>query len=291
MAYDRRKKTECREKREVRQKLLLLALNYSQEAVSLLAQKRIDLDLFKCPDWPDLVAQAQSCLPTHVHFGLNAGTGQIPNVDFKLVEDLLSRTTTRNVNIHISPDRAQFKGVSPNDTKPASIEAVADVLLQDIGRVVQRFGKDRVIIENMPWWGGLEVDYMRAAAETSVLTMLVNETGCGLLLDIAHARITSMHLRIPFRDYIAQLPVRSLREMHITGLSMVEGRMRDHFPLEEAAWDSFSWAIDQISQGRWARPWMVAFEYGGVRLLPPFAPEPSVLLEQVPRLMQMVHSA
>ncbi len=39
------------------------ALNYSPQAADLLRAGQIEIDLFKCPAWPDLIAEAQAAAP------------------------------------------------------------------------------------------------------------------------------------------------------------------------------------------------------------------------------------
>ncbi len=34
--------------------------------------------------------------------------------------------------------------------------------------------------------------------------------------------------------------------------------------MRESDWQLFVWALDQISQGLWPRPWVITLEYGGV---------------------------
>lgn len=59
---------------------------------------------------------------------------------------------------------------------------------------------------------------MKPIIDPSVLSEIVRETGCGFLLDIAHAQMTSMCLRLDVKNYISQLPLNHLKELHITGI-------------------------------------------------------------------------
>lgn len=54
-----------------------LAVNYSTQAAVLLRQSRIQIDYFKCPDWPDLIQEAKKHAPVAVHFNLTAGHGRL----------------------------------------------------------------------------------------------------------------------------------------------------------------------------------------------------------------------
>ena len=92
------------------------------------------------------------------------------------------------------------------------------------------------------------------------------------------------------KDYIAALPLDKLRELHITGVQMHEGRLRDHLPLTENDWEMTAWASAQIRAGAWACPGVVALEYGGVGPAFEWRSDSGVLSEQVPRLYHLIHA-
>ena len=143
-----------------------------------------------------------------------------------------------------------------------------------------------------------------------VLCTVVETTGCGLLLDLSHARIAARDLGMAPRDYVNALPVSHLCEMHVTGvqtfgdvwvtrlqdagidpehIERIQGRWIDHLPMTDDDWIFFDWALGRIREGAWREPEIIAFEYGGVG--PEFCAltVPEVLAEQVPRLYEMVH--
>lgn len=78
-----------------------VAVNYSTEAEQLIKDSLIDVDVFKCPDFSrELIQRAERTKPCYVHFGLNAGSGQIENVDWTLIKELRNWTQTPYVNVH-----------------------------------------------------------------------------------------------------------------------------------------------------------------------------------------------
>ncbi|PJF20615.1 MAG: hypothetical protein CUN56_15270, partial [Phototrophicales bacterium] len=70
----------------------------------------------------------------------------------------------------------------------------------------------------------------------------------------------------------------------------LKGRRMDHLPFTEDDWNFTAWALDHIKQGDWTAPWVVSFEYGGVGGIWEIIGEPQVMLEQVPRLYDLVAS-
>ena len=87
-----------------------LAINYSPQAASLLKEGIIQLDYFKCPDWPDLIAQAQQLRPAAVHFEIIASAGNLSQKDWSLVDRLLEETGTHYINLHLASNIKDFPG-------------------------------------------------------------------------------------------------------------------------------------------------------------------------------------
>jgi hypothetical protein len=116
---------------------------------------------------------------------------------------------------------------------------------------------------------------------------VVQETGCGLLLDIPHARIASHYIGMDEREYLAGLPVERIREMHITGLHVNQyGYLQDHLGMLDTDWPSLDWVLERIRGGEWGRPWMMAFEYGGVGEKFAWRRDPQVMQRDVAKLAE-----
>jgi len=113
-------------------------------------------------------------------------------------------------------------------------------------------------------------------------------------------------------DYIGGLPTGKIHEVHVTGIHRFEGRwidvaqeagfdphlieqymgrLVDHLPMTDKDWTFLAWALEQIKNGNWGKPWVVTFEYGGIG--GPFASitDIDVLRTQVPRLVKMIKEA
>lgn len=264
-----------------------LAVNYSPQAARLLNEERIDLDLFKCPDWPDLIAEARIHRPVYIHFPLNAGDGSVANADWHLIESLLSSTATPYVNMHLIARSEDWPDIPVASQADEHLQAVAEHLIRDVRTVTNRFGADRVMVENVIYRGPTGA-MLYAAIAPEVIAQVVQETGCGLLLDTAHAWITAHHLEIPAEKYIARLPVQHLKEMHVTGTGHDGNRWRDHMSMREEDFALVTWALDQIRAGAWAPPWAVSFEYGGIGPAFEWRSSADVLAAQVPRLLALV---
>lgn len=259
------------------------ALNYSPQAADLLRQKTLTIDLFKCPDWPDIIAEARTQRPVYVHFPLVAGEHNIEQVGLERVADLRASTHTPYVNTHIA---ARYQDLDD----PKDADAAVEIMLRDILPLVERFGPNGVMAENVPC-PDLERDKPRVTVEPDVICRLIQISGCGLLLDLAHARLAAETLGMDVYSYISCLPLDRLREVHVTGVGLNrEGQLEDHLPMTDEDWALFDWALDNIHAGRWAEPAIVACEYGGIGPMFDWRTDPAVLAFDIPRMYKTVHS-
>lgn len=260
-----------------------LAVNFSPQAAGLLQTGQIQFDLFKAPNWQDMVSEAISLWPVYVHFDLSVGDGRLANVDWPEVEEFLEKTGTKTVNLHVvtTPE------LNPCDN--SQVELWLDQIIDEVQTVCHRFGSDRVITENLPLPLSGKT-YMRPVALPTYFQRLVAETGCGMLLDLAHAAITARTLQTDPFTFFSEFPVRRLKEIHVNGLGIHDGEIHDHMEMKDHDWNLFEKVIQYIKIGNWQTPEIVAFEYGGTGAPFVWRSESRVLLEQVPRLYQLVHN-
>ncbi len=264
-----------------------LAINYSPQAAALLQAGLVELDYFKCPDWPDMVAEAIRFRPVRVHFELRAGSGRLAIKDTNRIESLLSLTGTQYVNLHIHPKPKDFPTIPITDQDAGQAAQICSALEADIETLVRAFGAERLILENVHY-RGMAGNTLRTGVEPLVLAQLVRSNGCSLLLDISHARIAAHALGIDPKVYIEQLPLECLRELHFTGLQRQDGQLYDHTPIQRNDWPWLAWALSQVGSGAWARPELLAFEYGGVGNEFAARSDPAVIEAQLPQLYHLV---
>ncbi len=292
---------------------LQFAINYSREAADLLQAGRIQLDYFKCPAMPELVAEARKLRPTYVHFGLAAGkgigtaqdywTGQPP--DWRQIEALIAQSDTRYINLHLAPNPSDYPELTGETSDPSHVNRLAEQAIRDVRDVVGRFGAGRVIVENE----GAVAQFLRPAIMPAFIDRVVRETGCGLLLDVSHARLAARLLGMDAHEYLRGLPLAKMVEIHFTGIQRFDdgwidvvrkagldeetiqlfgGKLMDHLPMTDADWDCLAWSMHQIRSGHWGNPWIIASEYGGVGWFFGATTNAEVLAEQTPRLYGMI---
>jgi uncharacterized protein len=296
-----------------------LGIHYSPQIVQLLEEGAVEFDYFKVPFWPDLIAQAQALRPAYIHFPLLVGSGMGDATggemgatgnkidDWDAIEAALHQTGTPFVNVHLAPLIDHHPDI-PNTSQQADhIERVTEALIRDVQAVVRRFGAERVIAENNPV---NDTRILSAAMRPEVVCQVIQETGCGLLLDLSHARLSAPFFEMEVHQYLEALPVAHIREIHVSGVQMLEGvwleRMQgylgadsaflkryqnapmDHLPMTDEDWMVVDDAFAHIASGAWRTPQTVGFEYSGVALWQAVT-EIEILRADVPRLWSVVH--
>jgi len=292
------------------------AVNYSPETLKLLKKGEIQFDLVKLPAWPDVIKKVAGKHPCYVHFPLKVGRGNgvLDNetkepVQWKKIEKMLKQTGTPLVNLHVELSVKHYPDIAPDSTAPEHFDHILENILHDVCEAVNHFGPEKVIIEN-------EHDGKGSHLKLNILPELyhhiIAETGCGLLLDVSHARLAARALGVDEKEYLQSLPVRHIRELHLTGIQWfgdehiqkaraagleeawiekISYHWMDHLPMTEADWPMIQWALGNIRSGAWSHPWVASLEYGGLGGFFGAFTDEQVLLEQIPRLYRMIRVA
>jgi len=266
-----------------------LAINYSPAAAKLVESGTIDIDYLKTPNWDWIVKEASQLRPVAVHFGLEAGNGSLEQVDWDKIWHFCELTGTPYINIHVDARQCYYPEFAVNSAELPEVETVAKVIESDVLNVVRRFGPERTIVENSPYHD-IEGNTMRLCVMPDLLSQVVVETGCGLLLDISHAVIAANALGMSPVDYMSQLPLQQVKELHFAGIhkNQTNGQLTDHLSILEDNWQWLDWVLERIKSGECSPPWLLAFEYGGVGEPFDWRSDPQVIAEQVPELYKHI---
>jgi uncharacterized protein (UPF0276 family) len=123
-------------------------------------------------------------------------------------------------------------------------------------RQVKRLGREigvPVTLENtepLPFEG---YDF---EVRTERITEVVEKTGCGLVLDIGHARVSAAVLGTGVRDYVRGLPLARVVQVHVSGPRMQGGRLVDvHEALQEIDYELLDFVLERT------QPSVVTLEY------------------------------
>jgi uncharacterized protein (UPF0276 family) len=110
-----------------------------------------------------------------------------------------------------------------------------------------------LIVENLDYCPGGAYEHI---CEPGFIAAVLEETGAGLLLDLAHARVSASRLGVPIEGYLGQLPLERVRQLHISGPRMRDGVLYDaHESLLEADYALLEWVL------RRSEPLALTLEY------------------------------
>jgi hypothetical protein len=118
-----------------------------------------------------------------------------------------------------------------------------------------------VLIENLDFNPTQAYEYV---CEPAFIQQVLSRTNTWLLLDLAHARVTAQAFGLPVEEYIAQLPLEKVRQIHLNRPGWRDNRLVDaHLALQEDDYELF----EEILKG--CQPWAVTLEYNHERNLIP----------------------
>jgi uncharacterized protein (UPF0276 family) len=100
-----------------------------------------------------------------------------------------------------------------------------------------------LILENLDYCPGGAYEHI---CEPDFIAAVLNETGAGLLLDLAHARVSASRMGLPIKEYLGQLPLERVRQLHISGPRSRDGVLFDaHESLLDADYALLEWVLER----------------------------------------------
>lgn len=124
----------------------------------------------------------------------------------------------------------------------------------------------------------------RTSVEPALMWQLVEEQGAGVLLDLAHLRITASHLGVDARAFARSLPLHAVREIHVCGPVYLGGvgLRDDHQELSKDDYALLEWTLERTDAE------ILTLEYPKARTMrQPLAAQLGALERQLLRLKTM----
>ncbi|MBZ0319062.1 MAG: DUF692 domain-containing protein [Anaerolineae bacterium] len=207
----------------------------------------------------------------HLH---NSLIGHSIQPELAAIGQIISQTHPPFVSFHLDlPSSRIFRlwkkaGIPiPIVTRPyATRQAIENIQLLQAALSIP------IAVENQAYHRRLGHDYL---VDPPFINEVIQQTGCHLLLDLGHTRVSAAMRGQSANDYICQLPLDSVIELHVSGPGMYRGRLRDmHHPLADADYEllRFTWESCPNLQ-------VVTLEYYGPA---------EMLVMQLQRLREMV---
>lgn len=191
-----------------------LAVNYLQEVQELFEEEKIDfIDYMKLYSINGDLSPFDWCA-NHSNVLFHGFVGNASNVadinfwenrDVELQKEYYKSGKTPYISMHINT----------SDKEIRSEEETLKIIIQNVEKIKEVFGME-VILENVPArYNDRTKDFI---ASPEFITKVINETDCGFLFDIGHARVAADVLQIPFDEYVSRLPMNRLIEIHLAGV-------------------------------------------------------------------------
>ncbi len=128
-----------------------------------------------------------------------------------------------------------------------------------------------VLIENLDYNPTGAYEYV---CETDFINQVLDNTEAYLLLDLAHAQVTAAAYGLEVRDYLYQLPLDRVRQIHLNRPGYRDGRLvNSHLDLLAADYLLLEEILEKTS------PWAVTLEYNR---------DQNKAVEQIKRLREIV---
>lgn len=246
-----------------------LAVNFSSALLGLLQENPdLPVDYIKVPTIPfpqafdqfEQGAKFRKLLPHPAQAGvLCLGHHQFDQCyNPEIITEIIERTQPQYLSTHLEvkveyfPELRQFK----RQDNPVVREGLRKRFLEAIRTVKEETGLP-LVVENFPYykWGR----HFQTGAEPDFIAEICEAGDCGFLLDIAHARCSAWHLNRDWKEYLFQLPLHRLREIHLAGTQMREEGMRDtHTVLEDEDYRILHMVLAKN------KPEIISIEYGGM---------------------------
>ena len=164
-----------------------------------------------------------------------------------------------------------------NGQQPASEVLERDVVLDRFIRNVNALKAELdvpLLLENSDYNPSGAYEYI---CEPEVIRTVLEATDTYFLLDLSHAQVSASRLGLTVEDYLAELPLERVRQLHVNGPRPVEPASHTledvHETMRETDYELLGETLEHT------RPWTVTLEYGR---------DAALLLEQLDRLQTVL---
>lgn len=258
--------------------MIKLSINLSNALIDLVHAGEVQIDAVEAVIYlfPERIREAQAALPG-MAFNFHAGRVGLEVYNrADLPRYLALCPDSPFISLHLAPLPMWITGPAMRAhlylPQPQS-----EMLVRHFIHKVKRLQAQQslpVILENM---AVLRPGRYLFESDPLVITRVLEETGCRMLLDLAHARIAAQERSMPVEDYLLALPLEKVVQVHVSGCRERDGVLYDaHQPLQEVDYSLLEWVLPRVN------PDWLTLEY--------FREDREAVREQLNRLQSIVAS-
>lgn len=267
-----------------------IGCNLSDQLIELIQNKEVNVDCVKImlKDLYDIVPIIYKQYGTLLLHGIGKGVPQHTGARF--VEEAVDwNQINRQLMCCESPHLALHCASYWRDWE--SYNVTYDYIKERMNRFISVWKTHvsvDILIENVPYTKNYEINnpgIIKVCVNPKLIKELCYENDIGLCLDVAHARVTAFGLKIPLKDYLEQLPLKQVREIHVVGIRMVDGDMRDnHMEMDEDDYETLEWLLQRVDAD------YLTLEYGGFGEHYSWRSDKEAIRRQLYRIQKIVKS-
>jgi uncharacterized protein (UPF0276 family) len=165
---------------------------------------------------------------------------------FQLTRQRLEQTRAPWLSVHLGFSAAEIKF----DKTMQALSPILDreTLLETIVTNTRSLAKSiavPLLLENLDYNPGGAYDYI---CEPTFITEVLARTNTNMLLDIAHARVSASRFGVDIKEYLAALPMKRVKQLHISGPRLDGETLRDaHEPLQREDYELLEYVFSQTN--------------------------------------------
>lgn len=237
-----------------------IGCNWSKALQTLLEKKAIKIDYIKSGLFGNFNEEFEimrSLNPILVHglgYSENSGMSDIGVIDFKLARNIIGECGSPHYGFHL--------GIKYEDMYEGMTE---EEIVKRMSSNIQIFKKNLevpLLLENSADTPtDRQVYNLYPYSSPDRISKIILENDVFFLLDISHARLTAKYNKWDIKDYIRELPLERVKEIHVNGSGCDEnGFPKDtHEAMKEEDFELLEWAL------KYTKPEIVTLEYCGVK--------------------------
>ena len=132
-----------------------------------------------------------------------------------------TRTPWFSLHLGFASERVRFAGHMLPESPPLPREELRDRIVASVVRAREALGTDMpLLLENLDYCPEGAYEHV---CEPEFISEVLDATNCGLLLDLAHLRVTASWFGLEAETMLERLPIERVAEVHLSSPRVLDG--------------------------------------------------------------------